>query len=201
MASVRTAAGRYLDIRAPLTLRQVGAQVGHPAGSTRVAMDRLEQEWTETFSGSLLPSSVKGTAWLRMASDGHYWFQGHVHENGFLSHSWSFAAGPNVVDQHKQVFVAVATGRVTDDHSSDDFSITSQDPRIAELWEQIRYAPVSFRLDVTANFAEVAKKVGIGILTGLGFTFLVGSINVLGAKGADCREDSNGRVTCYTKNS
>ncbi|WP_435208962.1 hypothetical protein [Micromonospora sp. bgisy143] len=200
MTSVRTAAVRYLDIRAPLTLRQVGAQVGHPAGSTRVVMDRLEQQWSETFSGSLLPSSVKGSAWLRMASDGHYWFQGHVHENGFLSHSWSFAAGPNVADQDGNAFVAIATGRVTDDHSSDDFDISGQDPRIAELWEQIRYAPVSFRLDVTANFAEVAEKVGVAILTGLGFAALVGSINILGAKGADCREDSNGRVTCYTKN-
>ncbi|MCX5070210.1 hypothetical protein OOJ91_30625 [Micromonospora lupini] len=201
MTSVRTAAAQYLDIRAPLTLRHVGAQVGQPGGSTRTAMDRLEQEWSHTFSGSLLPSSVKGTAWLRMASDGHYWFQGHVHENGLLSHSWSFAAGPNVVDQNKNVFVAIASGRVTDDHSSDDFSITGQEPRIAELWEQIRYAPVSFRLDVTANFAELAKKVGMGILTALGISVLAGTINVLGAKGAECHEDSNGRVTCYTKNS
>ncbi|MFG1839680.1 hypothetical protein ACLQ29_11030 [Micromonospora sp. DT228] len=201
MASVRTAAAQFLDIRAPLTLRQVGAQVGHPSGSTRTAMDRLEQEWSNTFSGSLLPSSVKGTAWLRMASDGHYWFQGHVHENGLLSHSWSFAAGPNVVHQNRNVFVAVATGRVTDEHSSDDFSITGHDPRIAELWEQIRYASVTFRLDVTANFEELAKTVGKGILTGLGITLLVGAVNLLGAKGAECHEDSNGKITCYTKNS
>ncbi|MFC5923352.1 hypothetical protein [Micromonospora vulcania] len=200
MTSVRTAAAQYLDIQAPLTLRHVGAQVGQPAGSTRVTMERLDQTFSQTFSGSLLPSSVKGTAWLRMASDGHYWFQGHVHENGFLSHSWSFAAGPNVVDQNRNVFVAVATGRVTDEHSSDDFSITGHDPRIAALWEQIRYAPVTFRLDVTANFEELAKTVGKGILTGLGITFLVGAINILGAKGASCQEDSNGKITCYTKN-
>jgi hypothetical protein len=199
MTSVRTAAGQYLDIRAPMTLRRIGEQVGQPAGSTRVVLDRLDQRFSETFSGSLLPSSVKGTAWLRMASDGHYWFQGHVHENGLLSHSWSFAAGPNVVDADNNVFVVAATGRVTDEHSSDDFNITGQDPRIAALWDQIRVAPVTFRLEVTANFTELAERVGKGILAFLGFLAVGYSINILGAKGAECYQDEHNKTICRTK--
>ncbi|MEK8107029.1 hypothetical protein NKG94_21255 [Micromonospora sp. M12] len=53
---------------------------------------QLDQTSSEWFSGSLLPSSVKGSAWLRLFSDGFYMFEGHVHENGPVSHSWSMAA-------------------------------------------------------------------------------------------------------------
>jgi hypothetical protein len=55
--------------------------------------------------------------------------------------------------------VTVATGRVTDEHSSDDFRITGQDPRIAALSDQIRFTPATFCLEVTANFAELAETV------------------------------------------
>ncbi|MGN9811265.1 hypothetical protein ACTMSW_18125 [Micromonospora sp. BQ11] len=199
MTSLRTAAVQFLDIRTPVTVRQVGAQVGNPMGSTRVTMERLDQTFAETFSGSLLPSSVKGSAWLRLASDGHYWFQGHVHENGFLSHSWSFAAGPHVVDENKKAFVAVATGRVTDSESSDDFSISGHDPRIAALWDQIRYAPVTFRLEVTANFRELAEKVGNVILTAVGITGIIAGLNVLGHAKSVCIQDEHGHPVCHTR--
>jgi hypothetical protein len=33
----------------------------------------------------------------------------------------------------------------------------------------------------------------------MGFVGLIGSINVLGTKGADCQQDSSGKVTCCTK--
>ncbi|MEK8107030.1 hypothetical protein NKG94_21260 [Micromonospora sp. M12] len=73
MPSVRTAAAQYLDIRAPLTLREVGAQVGHPAGSTRTAMDRLEQEWSQRSPAACCPPASRaprGCGWPATATTG-----------------------------------------------------------------------------------------------------------------------------------
>ena len=63
MTSVRQAAGEYLRIEAPTTLRSIGAEVGHPAGSTRTVLRRLDQTHREWFSGSLLPSSSPPVTW------------------------------------------------------------------------------------------------------------------------------------------
>ncbi|MEU0549049.1 hypothetical protein [Micromonospora sp. NPDC005979] len=155
MNSLRQKAGKYLRFEAPLTVREVGTELGHPTGSTRRLLVQLEQTSSEWFSGSLLPSSVKGSAWLRLFSDGGYMFDGHVHENGAVTHNWSLVATPGFVDDDGNAFVFSASGKVSDNHSSDDFAEHGQDPRIAQYWDQLSTASVNFRLSVSMNVAEL----------------------------------------------
>ncbi|MFG1839681.1 hypothetical protein [Micromonospora sp. NPDC049175] len=155
MTSLRQAAGKYLRFEAPMTVRAVGADLGRPTGSTRQLLVQLDQTSSEWFSGSLLPSSVKGSAWLRLFSDGFYMFEGHVHENGAVAHSWSMVATPAFVDADGNAFVFSASGKVSDNESSDDFAEHGHDPRIAQYWDQLTNATVNFRLSVTMNVGQL----------------------------------------------
>ncbi|MGN9811264.1 hypothetical protein ACTMSW_18120 [Micromonospora sp. BQ11] len=159
MTSLRQAAGTYLGFEAPMTVRQVGADLGRPTGPVRRMLRQLDQRSVEWVSGSLLPSSVKGTATLRLFSDGFYSFEGHVHENGMFNHSWVFSVAPGFVDDDGNAFIFTAKGKVSDSHSSDDFAEQGHDPRIARYWEQLAVAPIRFDLSVTMNIAQMAGKI------------------------------------------
>ncbi|MFY1620395.1 hypothetical protein [Micromonospora sp. WMMD736] len=155
MTSLRQAANKYLRFEAPVTVREVGTEVGHPTGSTRRLLAQLEQTSVEWFSGSLLPSSVKGSASLRLFSDGGYMFDGHVHENGAVTHKWSLVATPAFVDDDGNAFVFAQSGTVSDNSSTDTFAEHGQDPRIGQYWDQLSTATVNFRLSVKMNVGEL----------------------------------------------
>jgi hypothetical protein len=71
MAGLREAAFQHLKIDWNLiTTRSIARLLGVSPHSLRDLLDRLSQKKATTHSGSLLPSSVKGSATLVLASDG-----------------------------------------------------------------------------------------------------------------------------------
>jgi hypothetical protein len=154
MQSVRDSAARHLRIQAPLTVRSVAAELGVSAGSTLDLVGRLQQHRTNTTSGSLLPSSVKGSATLEFTSDGFWSYRGHVHENSFVPHNWVLVAVPHVVDENGTAFAFTAQGKVTDDRDS-DFAQNGFDPRISAHYDQLAQAAVTFKLDVNVNVGHL----------------------------------------------
>ncbi len=183
MRSMRAAAGQYLALQAPMSLRDVGAQVGRPTGTTGDLMYRLDQHQARWESGSLTPSSVKGSASLTLYSDGAYRYAGHVHENGAFGHNWALAAGPAFLDPDGNAFVFAESGKVTDSSSSDDFEVLGHDPRIAQHWEQLRTSTISFHLRVDLNVGAVIELVLKVIGTIVGVAGAIALIHFIGGPG------------------
>jgi hypothetical protein len=169
--SLRGAAHEHLRIEAPLTVRSVATELAVPARSARDLLDRLDQHKVSHFSGSLLPSSVKGSATFELTSDGFWSFSGHVHENGFIGHKYVFAAGPDFSDPDGNGFVVAQESSVTDSRDS-DFEQHGWDPRISAYWDQLRQVGVSFRLEVDIRPGDVLKSLA-GVLALAGVIVLV----------------------------
>jgi hypothetical protein len=177
MESLRQSAHRYLRIAAPLSVRSVAGELAVPARSVRDLLDRLRQHRVVFSSGSLLPSSVKGTATLILCSDGMWEFSGHVHENGFLKHNYVLAAAMHVVDEANRVFAVANDGSVTDSRD-DDFQHRGWDRRVSAHWDQLKTGPVTFRLEVgldRAAMGELLLALLTPILIAAGVVYLVAS--------------------------
>jgi len=158
MRSVREAAGRHLGIQAPTTVRSVAGELAVPAGSTLDLMARLDQQLVVRASPSLLPASVKGTAQLELTSDGFCSLRGHVHENGFLPHKWALVAAPQFADADGHGFAFTDSGKVTNSRDS-DIDQAGWDSRISANWDQLKDAPVHFRLEVDVAVVDVVGAV------------------------------------------
>ena len=166
MTSLREASRRHLKIDwDPIAVRSIARLLEVSPHSLRDLLDRLDQKKMTRSSGSLLPSSVKGTATLELTSDGFYRFSGHVHENGFLKHDYTLVAVPNFVDADGTVLYFAETGEVSDALDS-DFDRMGWDPFISKHWDQLNRGSVGFRLEVTHDVDLVALITGLVVIVG-----------------------------------
>ena len=195
MQSLRQSSGRYLRLSAPLSIRSVAAELDVPARSLRDLLDRLQQHQVVIRSGSLLPSSVKGTATLVLCSDGMWEFSGHVHENGFVKHDYAIAAAPQFVDGAGIALMFGHEGSVTDSRD-DDFVKRGRDRRISRHWDQLRNRPVTFHLDVGLSLDGMGKVLGeifVGLVTGI----VVVAFAVVFSGKVGAHKDPDGTVHFY----
>jgi hypothetical protein len=158
MKTLRHSAHRYLRLAPPLSLRSVAAELAVPPRSARALLDRLDQHKRTVSSGSLLPSSVKATATLTLCSDGMWEFSGHVHDNGFIGHTYALVAAPLFVDGDGRALAFSNEGEVTD-RKDDDFAQSGWDDRISRHWDQLARVPVEFALKVDSNLDNILGKV------------------------------------------
>lgn len=158
MKSLRNSAFQYLKIQPPLSMRSVAGELGVPPRSLLDLIDRLDQHVVVHESGSLLPASVKGSATLLLASDGHWAFTGHVHENGFIKHNYVFAAGLKFVDSNGDAYFFTNKGSVTDSRDS-DFVLSGRDKRISANWDAIKQSSAHFKLEVKVEIIDSDKVV------------------------------------------
>jgi hypothetical protein len=180
MKTLRRSADQYLRIEAPLSIRSVAGELRVSPRSTRDLIGRLDQQQVIRNSPSLLPSSVKGTASLLLASDGHWRFSGHVHENGFLKHKYAFVAAPKFGDAGGAGLAFTHEGSVTNSRD-DDFELLGHDARISEHWDTLKNADVTFKLEVSVDLdvdINLANVLG-GLALGFGLVVLA----VIASKG------------------
>lgn len=155
--SLRGAARKFVLPNAPLSVTALARKelCLTSSVSVRDLMRRLQPEIATFRSGSISATTVRGQAVLGVSSDGFCSFRGHVHENGVVSHDYSFGAVFQFVDPDGTVYACVNSGSVHGALSlgsrDDDWQEDRRDCRISANWDSIKRSPVRFGLKVDLN--------------------------------------------------
>jgi hypothetical protein len=127
----------------------------------------IQGETVVRDSGTLGPSTVTGSAHLWMNSDGFWTFQGHVHESGFIGHSYAFAIVLDFLDASGNAPSFVQAGSIhgTDPidagSSDDDWQQSGHSDLIEQNWDVVKTRGIRSDLHVSTD-ALSAFEAGIG---------------------------------------